>query len=99
MANNLNAWEFEVKLKLDMKELRREWNDFLKDISKDFQKEYEDLRIEVWIMFDNAKTYLGSDGTISTIVSAIHDVTQEIDKMRMGAVQICLKVFLKHKKT
>ena len=49
-------------------------------------------------MFDDAKTYLGTDGTISTIVSAIHDVTQEIDKMRMGAVQICLKVFLKHKK-
>ena len=84
LANNLKAWEVEVQLKLDLKELKRGWNDFLTEIQKDFQKVYDDLTVEAKRMVDDAKTYIGSDGSIATIINAIHDVTHEIDVMNGG---------------
>ena len=84
LANNLKAWEVEVKLKLDKKELKRGWNDFLKEINEDFKKVYKDLEVDLKNLKKNAKTYVGDDGTINTIIKAVHDVTAEIDKMRSG---------------
>lgn len=84
LANNLKAWEVEVQLKLDMKELKRGWNDFINEIQDDFQKVYQDLRTDVKTLAEDAKTYLGNDGTIATVIGAIHDVTGEIDKLRSG---------------
>jgi TP901 family phage tail tape measure protein len=84
LANNLKAWEVEVQLKLDMKELKRGWNDFLTEIKQDFRKVYKDLRVETKNYLKDIKTYIGKNGTISTIIDAIHDVTGEIDKLRSG---------------
>ena len=84
LENNLKAWEVELQVKLDLKELKRGWNDFLKEIQEDFQQVYQDLRVEAKRMMDDAKTYIGSDGSIMTIINAIHDVTHEIDVMRGG---------------
>ena len=84
LENNLKAWEVEIKLKLDLKELKRGWNDFLKEISEDFQKVYKDLTVETKRLMDDAKTYIGDDGSIKTIINAIHDVTHEIDVMNSG---------------
>ena len=84
LENNLKAWEVEIQLKLDLKELKRGWNDFLTEIQKDFQKVYDDLTVEAKRMVDDAKTYIGSDGSIATIINAIHDVTHEIDVMNGG---------------
>ena len=84
LENNLKAWEVEIQLKLDLKELKRGWNDFLKEINEDFQQVYQDLRVEAKRLMDDAKTYIGSDGSIATIINAIHDVTHEIDVMRGG---------------
>lgn len=84
LANNLKAWEVEVQLKLDMKELKRGWNDFINEVTDDFQKVYQDLRMDVRNLEKDAKTYIGEEGTISTIINAVHDVTNEIDKLRGG---------------
>ena len=84
LANNLKAWEVEIDLKLNLKELKRGWNDFLKEINEDFKKVYQDLRIETDKLRRDAQTYIGDDGTIATTINAIHDVTAEIDKMRAG---------------
>ena len=84
LANNLKAWDVEVKLKLDMKELKRGWNDFINEIQKDFQKIYQDLRVDVKTLAKDAATYVGDEGTIATIIDAVHDVTGEIDKLRGG---------------
>ena len=84
LANNLKAWEVEVELKLNLKELKRGWIDFIKEINEDFQKVYQDLRVEAKRLRDDAKTYIGDDGSIKTTINAIHDVTAEIDKMRAG---------------
>lgn len=84
LANNLKAWEVEVQLKLDWKELERGWNDFLHEVEEDFQKVYKDLRVDVKNMLKDAKTYIGKEGTINTIIKAVKDVTKEIDKMMGG---------------
>ena len=84
LENNLKAWETEIQIKLDMKELERQWNDFMKEITEDFKKVYKDLRVDLKTMLKDAKTYIGKDGTLGTIIKAVQDVTKEIDKMRHG---------------
>ena len=83
-ANNLKAWQVKLEVKLEMKELKREWNDFLNEINSDFKSVYKDLRAEVDTMKKNAKTYGGKDGTINTEIDAIKHVEKEIDKMKSG---------------
>lgn len=85
-ANNLKAWQVKLEVKLEMKELKREWNDFLNEINSDFKSVYKDLRVEVENMKKNAKTYGGKDGTIMTEINAIKHVEKEIDKMKGGGV-------------
>lgn len=84
LENNLEAWEIEIQLKLDMKELKRQWNDFFKEINENFKLVYEDLGATMNNLVKNSKTYVGKDGDIATIRKAISDVTKEIDKMRSG---------------
>ena len=83
-ANNLKAWEAKLQVKLDLKELKREWNNFLAEINKDFKSVYKDLRAEIANMKKNAKTYGGKNGTINNELKAIEQVEREIDKMRNG---------------
>ena len=84
LENNLKSWEVKLQLKLDFKELKRDWNDFLEEISEDFQKVYQDLTLGINKLINNARTYIGSDGDIASIINAIHDVTHEIDVMQSG---------------
>ena len=84
LENNLQAWEVEIQLKLDMNELERQWDDFFKDINKNFKLLYEDLDAEMSNLMDKTLTYQGGDGDIATIISGIKDVTAEIDKMQSG---------------
>ena len=84
LENNLEAWEVEIQLKLDMKELERQWKDFFKDIEENFKLVYEDLDAKMSNLAEKATIYQGKDGDIATIISAIKDVTAEIDKMKRG---------------
>ena len=84
LENNLQAWEIEIQLKLDMKELKRQWNDFFKEINENFKLVYADLEATMTNLVKNAKTYADEDGDINTITKAVKDVTAEIDKMRNG---------------
>lgn len=84
LENNLQAWEVEIQLKLDMNELERQWDDFFKDINNNFKLLYEDLNAKMSNLMDKTLTYQGGDGDIATIISGIKDVTAEIDKMKSG---------------
>ena len=84
LENNLQAWEVEIQLKLDTKELERQWNDFFADINNNFKLLYEDLDAKMSNLTKQAITYQGGDGDIATTISAIRDVTAEIDKMNSG---------------
>lgn len=84
LANNLSAWEIEIKLKIDWQSLEREWSDFLHDIEKDFTLVYQDLGSELENILEKAMTYTTDDGTINTDLQAIKDVMTEIDKLKAG---------------
>lgn len=84
LENNLKAWEVEIQLKLDWQELYRGWNDFIKEVTEDFQKVFKDLRLEAKNMLADASTYVGEEGTVNTVINAIHDVMGEIDKIEGG---------------
>ena len=84
LENNLQAWEVEIQLKLDMNELERQWDDFFKNINNNFKLLYEDLDAQMSNLMDKTLTYQGGDGDIATIISGIKDVTAEIDKMQSG---------------
>lgn len=84
LANNLKAWQTEIQVKLDKKQLKRDWNDFFKEINEDFKKLYKDLRIEQSNLLANAKTYLKNDGTINVNIQAAKEIMAEIDKMMAG---------------
>ena len=81
LANNLKAWEVEIQIHLDKEKMKRDWNDFLKDIEQDFKKVYSDLRIDVKFDEKNFKSFVNDVGTT---IKAINDVEAEIDKMANG---------------
>ena len=84
LENNLEAWEVKIQVKLDKKELKREWNDFFSEINEDFTAAYEDLDAKMKLLVKNAKTYTSKNGDIKTQLKAIKDVKAEIDKMENG---------------
>lgn len=84
LENNLQAWEVEIQLKLDMTEMERQWDDFFKSINENFKLVYEDLNSMMTNLTDKSKTYQGKDGDIATTIQAIKDVQAEIDKMQNG---------------
>lgn len=84
LENNLQAWETEIQLRLDLSEAERDWKNFLKEINEDFKIHYKDISIELSNLLDNAKTYSSNGGTIETDMKALKEVMAEIDKMKNG---------------
>lgn len=87
LENNLKAWETEIQIKLDLQEAERQWADFLKNITEDFQSVFKDLTVDMDTLLSKSKTYTGKngkDGTIGADIAAIQDVMREIDKMKNG---------------
>ena len=90
IENNLKAWEVEVELKLDTTRLKREWDEFIHDVEKDFRKVFEDLSLDDALDLDKFKTY---EEDVETKIKQIEDVEKEIEKMEAakdedGVVQL-----------
>ena len=81
LANNLKAWEVEIQIHLDKEKMKRDWNDFLKEIKQDFRKVFSDLTIDVKYDRENFKSLVND---VYTTTKAISDVEAEIDKMMSG---------------
>ena len=81
LANNLKAQEIKIELKLEKTKIKRDQNDFLKDIKQDFTKVQSDLTIDSAYDRDNFKEYMKD---VDTTLKAIKDVEKEIDKMKNG---------------
>ena len=81
LANNLKAWEVEIQIHLDKEKMKRDQNDFLKDIKQDFRKVFSDLTIDVKYDEKNFKSLVND---VQTTTKAIDDVKAEIDKMMAG---------------
>ena len=84
LANNLQAWEIEIQVKLDLKQAKRDFNSWLKDLEEDFKSVYKDLGKNTEFYFKQMDTYQGGEGTVATRLKAIQDVIAEIHKFENG---------------
>ena len=81
LANNLKSQEVEIQIHLDKEKMKRDQNDFLKDVEQDFKKVFPDLTIDV--KFDK-KNFDSLVNDVNTTIKAIKEVEAEIDKMMNG---------------
>lgn len=84
LENNLEAWETEIQIQLDLSQAERDWNDFLKEINEDFKAYYKDIGAELNNLLANATTYTVDNGTIEADIKAMKEVMAEIDKFKNG---------------
>ena len=84
LENNLEAWEIEIQLKLDTNDLKRQWNNFIKEINRDFTLVDENLGLTMKNLVKDAQTYTGQNGDIATLISNMNIVKAEIDKLNSG---------------
>lgn len=78
IANNLKKWETKIKIKLDKTKLKRDWNDFLKEVKQDFRKVFKDLVLDSSF---NKKNFDELLKDFETRKKQIEDVEKEIDKL------------------
>jgi len=81
LENNLKSWEVEIKLKLNITEAKRKWDEFLKEVKQDFRKIYEDLTINS--KFDRSDFFTYVDD-VGTTLGAIRNVEAEMNKLKNG---------------
>lgn len=81
LENNLKSWEVEIKLKLNITEAKRKWDEFLKEVKQDFRKIYEDLTINS--KFDRSDFFTYVDD-VGTTLGAIRSVEAEMNKLKNG---------------
>lgn len=84
LANNLQAWETEIQIELDLSEAERDWNEFIHHISKDFKAVYENIPAELEKIIKDSATYTEDNGTIDVHIKAVNDVEKEVDKLMGG---------------
>lgn len=80
VANTLDAWEAEIEIKLDLSEAKRTWEEFIDEISDDFTSVYKDISKNMSSLVEQAKTYMGADGTIATDLSNVQHAQDFIDQ-------------------
>ena len=78
IENNLKKWEIDVELKLDTTRLKREWDEFIHDVEKDFRKVFEDVSLDDALDMEKFKTY---EDDAETKMQQIADVEEEIKRM------------------
>ena len=84
LANNLEAWEIEIELNLELKEAEREWSDFIKEVKDDFNMQYRDIGKDFINIFKNLDSYNKTNGTIATDIKALKDAEAELARLQSG---------------
>ena len=84
--NQMQEREVALNTKLELKESKREWNNFIKDMNKDIHKVYENFDEDFSTALKNYDTYASNkkDSTINTILSEINFVRGEIANFELG---------------
>lgn len=73
----IEAFEYEIQLKLDIKDAERDWNDFKKNMTID----EDDVLGNTEFAIKNLKTYLGDDGTIATLTEKGKTLLDQLNQM------------------
>jgi len=82
--NNMQAWETDIQVNLDLSEAERQWNDFFRDIQRDFTLEFEDISKKNAVGKKDFDTYTRAGGTLDTNIKAIRDIEADMDAIAAG---------------
>ena len=77
IEKQIEAFEYEITLKLDMKDAERDWNDFKKNMTID----EDDILGSARFSFNNLGTYLSNDGTIATLTDQSNILLDQLAQM------------------
>ena len=84
MENNLKIWETDLQINLDLKQAKRDWNDFLHEINSDIKFAIKNIGAEMAHSLAQIDTYNLVDGTIGTDIQKIENINYEINKLKNG---------------
>ena len=82
--NNMQAWSTDIQVNLDLSEAERQWNDFFRDIQRDFTLEFEDISKKNNVGKKDFDTYTRAGGTLDTNIKAIRDIEADMDTIAAG---------------
>lgn len=77
IEKQIEAFEYEITLKLDMKDAERDWNDFKKNMTID----EDDILGNARFSFNNLGTYLSNDGTVATLTDQSNTLLDQLTQM------------------
>lgn len=84
LENNLKIWETDIQINLDLKQAERDWNDFLKEINRNFKSTFSDAGQEIEYALKKAQTFNLDDGTLASDIQKIENINYEINQLQNG---------------
>ena len=84
LENNLKIWETDIQINLDLKQAERDWNDFLKEINRNFKSTFSDAGQEIEYALKKAQTFNLNDGTLASDIQKVENINYEIDQLKNG---------------
>ena len=74
----IEAFEYEIQLKLDVKDAERDWNDFKRNMTID----EDDILGNTKFTLENFKSYLGDAGTIATLTDKSRELMEQYNQIQ-----------------
>jgi TP901 family phage tail tape measure protein len=84
LENNLKIWETDIQINLDLKQAERDWNDFLKEINRNFKSTFSDAGQEIKYALKKAQTFNLDDGTLASDIQKVENINYEINQLQNG---------------
>ena len=78
IEKQIEAFEYEIQLKLDVKDAERDWNDFKRNMTID----EDDILGNTRFSLDSFKSYLGDDGTITTLLDKNRELMDQYNQIQ-----------------
>lgn len=84
LENNLKIWETDIQINLDLKQAERDWNDFLKEINRNFKSTFSDAGQEIEYALKKAQTFNLNDGILASDIQKVENINYEINQLKNG---------------
>lgn len=78
IEKQIEAFEYEIQLKLDIKDAERDWNDFKRNMTID----EDDILGNTRFSLESFKSYLGDDGTIATLLDKNRELMDQYNQIQ-----------------
>lgn len=84
LENNLKIWETDIQINLDLKQAERDWNDFLKEINRNFKSTFSNAGQEIEYALKKAQTFNLDNGTLASDIQKVENINYEINQLQNG---------------